>query len=249
MTAIRIGTAGWAIPAAAADAFAPVGTHLERYADRFAAVEINSSFHRPHRHATYARWAASTPAGFAFAVKLPKSVSHVHRLIGADALLDAFADQVSGLGTRLKVVLVQLPPSLAFESEVAAAFLEGLRRRLGDPVDIACEPRHASWFAADADACLADRRVARVAADPVLAPGGEHPGGWRGLRYHRLHGSPRVYYSAYDALQLAALARAVTGPPANGTRWCIFDNTAAGAATGDALRLQSLLARGDPSRG
>ena len=57
----RIGTAGWSIPRQHAAAFPAGGSHLERYAQRFNAVEINSSFYRPHRRATYERWAASVP--------------------------------------------------------------------------------------------------------------------------------------------------------------------------------------------
>jgi uncharacterized protein YecE (DUF72 family) len=62
---VRIGTAGWSIPKRHADVFPAAGSHLERYAARLAAVEINSSFYRPHRPATYARWAAAVPDGFA----------------------------------------------------------------------------------------------------------------------------------------------------------------------------------------
>ena len=61
MTTVRIGTAGWAIPGVHREAFPPDGTQLVRYAARLSAAEINSSFHRHHSIATYARWAASVP--------------------------------------------------------------------------------------------------------------------------------------------------------------------------------------------
>ncbi|HWP34406.1 MAG TPA: DUF72 domain-containing protein, partial [Thermodesulfobacteriota bacterium] len=63
MGAVLVGCAGWAIPRAAAGAFPGPGSHLERYARVLPAVEINSSFYRSHRPRTYARWAASVPAG------------------------------------------------------------------------------------------------------------------------------------------------------------------------------------------
>ena len=103
-----------------------------------------------------------------------------------------------------------------------------------------CEPRHRSWFTPEVDAWLAERRIARAAADPVPAPHASEPGGWRGLTYIRLHGSPRMYYSAYEAPFITALARrleAVRGPV-----WCVFDNTAEGAALGDALATMEELA-------
>ena len=200
------------------------------------AVEINSSFHRPHRRLTYERWAASTPEHFRFSVKIPKEISHVRKLVDADELLVSFVEQIEGLADRLSVLLLQLPPSLAFARGVASSFFGTLRHRIGPDISIACEPRHATWFTRDAEACLIEHRVARVAADPVLAAGGERPGGWTGLRYHRLHGSPRVYYSPYGRDRLEGLAEAARREDeAAVPSWWIFDNTAAGAATNDAL--------------
>ncbi|MFP5285145.1 MAG: DUF72 domain-containing protein, partial [Thermoanaerobaculia bacterium] len=69
-----IGCAGWSLPRSERDHFPGTGSLLERYASRFPAVEINSSFHRPHRTSTYARWSASVPAGFRFSVKVPKTI-------------------------------------------------------------------------------------------------------------------------------------------------------------------------------
>ena len=156
--------------------------------------------------------------------------------------MHAFADQIGALGNKLAVVLVQLPPLLAFDADVAAQFFAQASKRLGPGVNIAAEPRHASWFVPEADACLSDHRVARVAADPARAPGNERPGGWQGLHYRRLHGSPRIYYSAYEDQALAALGKAIAADRAAGTAsWCIFDNTAAGAALKDACKLKSML--------
>ena len=210
------------------------------------AAEINSSFHRPHRRTTYERWAASVPADFCFSVKLPKTISHDARLVEADGLLDAFVGEVAGLGEKLAVVLLQLPPSFAFDEKVATRFLAGLRFKMADTVAIACEPRHGSWFSLAADECLIEHRVARVVADPLLVPGGEQPGGWSKLRYHRLHGAPRVYYSSYATADLETLAMMLEEERRQGTsRWCIFDNTASGAAAADALALQAMLEAAD----
>ncbi len=136
------------------------GTH-----SAFPAVEINSSFYRPHRVTTYAKWAAAVPDGFRFAVKVPRSVTHERRLIGADEPLARFLGEVAGLGTRLGPLLLQLPPSLAFDSPSAASFLTEFRRRF--PGDIVCEPRHATWFTQDVDRLLVGLAIARVAADPA----------------------------------------------------------------------------------
>jgi len=204
-------------------------------------AEINSSFHRPHRASTWARWAAETPPGFRFAAKLPKTITHQLRLADADAPLGTFLAEAGGLGEKLAVLLVQLPPSLAFAAAVAAPFFAGLAART--EASVVCEPRHPSWFEAEADALLASLRVARVAADPARVPAAAEPGGWRGLAYHRLHGSPRMYYSSYPPESIHALATRLREDAAGGREaWCIFDNTASGAATANALELVTALA-------
>jgi uncharacterized protein YecE (DUF72 family) len=223
---IHVGTAGWAIRREHAPLFPGEGSHLERYAARLNAVEINSSFYRPHRAATYARWAASVPEDFRFAVKLPRAVTHERRLVDTDALLDAFLAQAGALGEKLGPLLVQLPPSLAFEARSAHAFLKALRARFDGLV--ACEPRHASWFEPRAEALLAAFRVARVAADPAIGPFA--PAG--AFEYWRLHGSPKIYCSDYDDAFLKRLAERL-----GGEAWCIFDKTALGHAVENALTL------------
>jgi uncharacterized protein YecE (DUF72 family) len=234
---LRIGCAGWTIPKEHGAWFPPAGSRLERYAHRFAAVEINSSFHRPHRRATYERWAAVVPADFAFAVKAPKEITHARHLTGAEEALDAFLSQVGGLGEKLGPLLFQLPPRLAFEPERARSFFASLRARFDGGV--VCEPRHASWFTTPAADLLAAFRVARAAADPAITEAAAVPGGWLGLAYFRLHGSPRMYYSAYEPDQLDRFARQlVQAAQDRRTVWCILDNTAAGEATANALALQ-----------
>jgi uncharacterized protein YecE (DUF72 family) len=231
-----IGTAGWSVPAQYAGGFPDGGSHLERYARRLDAVEINSSFYRPHQRKTYERWAASVPAHFRFAVKLPRTITHERKLVNCGGLLDRFVAETGGLGGKLGVVLVQLPPSLSFDAGNAGRFFADLRQRID--ADIACEPRHASWFSEAADALLIKHKVARVAADPARVPGAETPGGWDGLVYYRWHGSPRIYYSDYDAAALAALRDQLDATRDRGIpAWCIFDNTATSAALGNALAL------------
>ncbi|RYX90738.1 MAG: DUF72 domain-containing protein [Comamonadaceae bacterium] len=237
---LRVGCAGWNLPRQDWPEFPPEGSHLERYAARLNAAEINSSFYRPHQPATYARWAESVGEDFRFSVKLPKTVTHEHRLVETQALMETFLSQVTALGPRLGCLLVQLPPSLAFEAKVVSAFFHELRRSYTGAV--ALEVRHASWFNAGVDDLLSQFQVARVLADPVLHDGGRWPGGWPGLVYCRLHGSPRMYYSAYSDEVLGALARRMQLAQKEGAQvWCIFDNTASGAAVPDALRLMRQL--------
>jgi uncharacterized protein YecE (DUF72 family) len=233
---IYVGTAGWSIPRAEQSRFPPGESHLARYANVFPAVEINSTFYRAHRATTFARWAASVPRAFRFSVKIPRTITHDQRLANSAPLLETFLEEISPLGTRLGCLLVQLPPSLAFDARIARTFFKILRRRFDR--GIALEPRHASWFESRADRLLIEYEVARVAADPPRVGGGSEPGGWRGLAYCRLHGSPRIYYSTYQPDYLDALAARLRDMrrrriPA----WCVFDNTALGAATHNGLSL------------
>lgn len=239
---IFIGCAGWALPKEHAGKFPAEGSHLVRYAGRLPAVEINSSFYRPHKPATYAKWAASVPQDFQFAVKVPKVATHNRRLVDADDVLDQFLGEATQLGEKLGPLLVQLPPSLSFKADVAEKFFASLRDRFDGYV--ALEPRHRSWFEAEPEKLVTKFRVARVAADPALIAAAALPGCWDGLVYYRLHGSPRMYYSAYSAAYLEALAKTLLEAARSASVWCIFDNTAEGAATADALAVLARLNAG-----
>jgi len=233
----RIGTAGWSVASSAKEAFDEAGSQLERYSSRFSCVEVNSSFYRPHRVQTYARWANSVPTSFRFAVKMPRAITHEARLRDPRSPLETFFAQVGGLGRSLGPLLVQLPPSLVFAPAVVGAFLSEFRRQFeGDAV---LEPRHMSWFAPDADQLLRAHRIGRVAADPACCAAASTPGGWAGLRYWRLHGSPRMYHTRYGEERLRSM---MSGMPPDD--WWIFDNTASGAAIHDALLLQEMARAG-----
>lgn len=241
------GTAGWSIPKQQAALFSSSAqdrklSHLERYANRLQCVEVNSSFYRPHRYSTWERWAASVPDDFRFAVKVPKSITHIGKLLKSGTALQEFLQSAAGLGKKLGPLLIQLPPKLAFEEGLAHEFFTTLRElHIGDVV---LEPRHASWFAATAEELLRSFAIARVAADPPKGSlAAARPGGWSGLHYWRLHGSPHTYYSDYDEAVLLGIANTLTsGKRAAQNTWIIFDNTALGHAYANAIRLRELLA-------
>jgi uncharacterized protein YecE (DUF72 family) len=172
-------------------------------------------------------------------VKLPKEITHKRKLTDCDDLLDAFIAETSELGQKLGTYVVQLAPSHAFDPNIASAFLKLLRARYKG--GLACEARHASWFTAEASEILEEYSTTRVGADPPLFAGGEISEPYGGFFYYRWHGAPRTYYSAYDAARLKEFAAIVRDTSA-GEAWCIFDNTASGAALPNALDLFELLA-------
>ena len=223
----------------AASRFDSAGTHLERYARRFNCAEINSSFHRPHASTTYAKWSQCTPAGFRFSVKMPRAISHELKLQNAREPFVAFLAQTEGLAHKRGPLLLQLPPSLSYDDSVATAFLEMVRGIYDGPM--VCEPRHAAWFSPLATSLLERYRISRVAADPPPDPEATTPAGWKGLTYFRLHGSPRMYWSRYDGNAIASLAAIIGGISTAEQVWCVFDNTAGGAAIENAWELRDRL--------
>jgi len=234
-----VATAGWSIPRACAQRFGAAGTHLQRYSRVFRGVEIDTSFYKDHCAATYAHWARQTPRNFRFAVKLPRLITHDERLRAARRPLEQFLAEVAGLGRRLGPLVAQLPPSLAFEAAVARRFFALVRERYAG--NVVCEPRHASWFEAPAQRLLERYRIARVAADPAIVPAAAQPGGWTGTVYYRLQGTPRKYWSIYTPDRVAEWARALHPLPRRTILWCVFDNTAGGGATGNALQMLEIL--------
>ena len=187
----------------------------------------------------YAKWAASTPPEFRFAVKVPRLITHEHKLRHPRSPFERFLAETNGLGYHRGPLLLQLPPSFAFEGPAAARFFEMVRARYEGP--IVCEPRHPTWFAARAHALMNRYAVARAAADPAITDGSSAPGGWSGIAYFRLHGSPQMYRSRYEASYLSPLAALLRKISESVEVWCVFDNTATGAAIENAWELQQLL--------
>jgi uncharacterized protein YecE (DUF72 family) len=236
-----IGCVGWSLPGAVQENFPPGASHLERYAALLPAVEINSSFYRSHRPATYARWRDSVPDAFRYSVKIPKTITHELRLQKVDEPLAQFVDEVSALQEKLGCLLVQLPPSLDYNVSVAERFFDKLRTLIDVPV--VCEARHMTWFEEGAARVLEGLDIGYVIADPpaVSLP---VPATNSETVYIRLHGSPVIYRSAYSEEYLQGVHTYMKQCMQAGRRvWCIFDNTASGAAAPNALALMHLMQR------
>jgi len=234
----RIGTAGWSVPAGKREQ----ETHLQRYSRTFLCAEINSSFYRPHRATTWARWSQETPPFFRFSIKAPRTITHEAKLADTAHLLEAFFEQIKPMGEKTGPILFQLPPSLLFDLPIATNFFGSLRRLYRG--EVALEPRHTTWFTPSVDMLLKEMRIARVAADPPKGnPVAAEPGGNLELAYYRLHGAPRTYYSNYEEDFLIALASKIRG---RHNVWVIFDNTTFSYAYPNALRLQTLTSSSAP---
>jgi len=224
---------GWSVPTGKREK----ETHLQCYARALFGVEINSSFYRPHRASTWAKWSQETPPQFRFSIKAPKTITHEAKLADTPHLLESFLEQIKPLEEKIGPILFQLPPSLSFDLPVAEDFFSTLRKLYQG--EVVLEPRHTTWFTPSVDMLLIEKRITRVAADPPKGnPAAAEPGGDTGLHYYRLHGAPRTYYSNYNEDFLATLVSRIK---AQDNVWVIFDNTALAYAYPNALRLQTLI--------
>lgn len=224
-----IATAAWSIPKTVANRFPETGSGLERYAAVFNGVEINSTFYRHHQKKTFERWANAVPAHFRFAVKISREITHDARLRNIGPLFDVFVDEVSMLEDKLGPLLCQLPPSLRFDADEVEKAFSTMRRIFSGALVI--EPRHKSWASPAAHALLQEYAIDRVLADPApvwpLSDFREPP------RYVRLHGTPKIYYSSYSDAEIGTFAKHL-----GAESWCVFDNTASGAAIENALAMR-----------
>jgi uncharacterized protein YecE (DUF72 family) len=134
---------------------------LAFYAERFNTVEVNYTFYRMPTPALLAGWAAGTPDGFVFTLKAPRRITHDAKLQRCEDLLQAFCTTAGKLGSKLGVLLFQLPPTMKRTDDVLAAFL-GL---LPDGTRAAFEFRHESWHDPAVFEALARRNVALCVAD------------------------------------------------------------------------------------
>lgn len=236
-----IGTSGWSYPAWRGRFYPkglPAGRWLEHYATRFDAVELNASFYRLPKREQVARWAAVTPAGFRFAVKAWRALTHLHRLEPRPDLLAAFLARIEPLGAKLGPVLFQCPPRFPADPPRLEAFLAVLPRHLR----AAFEFRDPSWHG-DEIAELLDRRGAAFVTFELA--GSRSPRRVTGgLLYLRLHGHRHRYAGRYGPELLAAWAAWIAAERAKGHEaWIFFDNTdLEAAAVEDASTLRRLLA-------
>ncbi|MDV3206975.1 DUF72 domain-containing protein [Rhodococcus ruber] len=267
MARVRIGISGWRYAEWRGD-FYPAGLvqrrELEYAAERFGSIEINGTFYALQRPSSFLRWRDETPDGFVFAVKGGRYVTHMKRLVDVDdALANFFASGVLALGPKLGPVLWQLPPSLAFEPELIAGFVERLPASTTEaaalaarhtekvpgerawteteadrPLRYALEVRHPSFTDPAAAALLARLGVALVVADTA----GRFPfltEATADFVYVRLHGDTELYASGYAPETLDEWAARIRGWRSEGRDvYVYFDNDIKGYAPWDALELQ-----------
>lgn len=242
--AFRVGTSGWQYRDWKGDFYpgdVPQRRFLEHYATRFAATEVNVSFHRLPSESMIRGWLERTPKHFRFCLKLSRLITHNKRLRRCADVLGNFLERVAPLSPRMGPVLAQLPPSLEFDFDAVDDFI-GLWAASAR-IPLAIEPRHESWMRPEVGDWLAERAVIPVVADS----GGRWPMARvaeTGPVYLRYHGPEALYASGYSPQKMGHEARRIREWLSSGRSvWAFFNNTDVGDAWRDAERLARLVSR------
>jgi uncharacterized protein YecE (DUF72 family) len=197
-----IGCSGWSYDDWKGNFYPPsVRSMLQAYAKVFSTAEVNSSFYHVPDEGTARGWARYTPDGFALAAKVPQTVTHARKLVGAERELAAFLkvmEPVKEAG-KLGPLLLQLPPSLSFHRDEVKDFLSRLPRGYR----FALEPREETWLEPPAVKLLRDANVCLVAVDePLLPPEVHLTADFLYVRWHG-HGKRPWYNYEYSKEELA----------------------------------------------
>lgn len=233
---LRIGTAGWSIPKEFRKYFPDEESQLASYSQIFNCVEINSTFSKIHKGTTFEKWALITPDHFEFSLKLHRSFTHESDLKPKLTELKNNLLLMGELGTKWKVLLLQFPGKQDFNEKKMGRFYENIRKYFDG--SIVLEPRNLSWLSQESKALMKEYKISKVVADPERCPhDSKNILSTGGITYVRLHGNPVIYKSSYNKNFIRNLHQELSTYKKT---WCIFDNTALGKATGNALALRSM---------
>lgn len=237
---IAIGTSGWVYnhwrgvfypEALDSDAWLPY------YAERFATVEINNTFYGMPEPASVAAWRDRVPAGFVFAVKMHRYVTHMKNLLDPQEPVARFMDRVTSLGDKLGPVLIQLPPRW----HVNVARLEQFIPALPAGHRYAFEFRDASWYTEEVAAVLRRADCAFCIHDHASAPAPDRV--TADFVYLRFHGPSGRYTDAYGEEALRRWAERIRAWTARDLDvYAYFNNDHQGYAVNNAQTLKALLA-------
>jgi uncharacterized protein YecE (DUF72 family) len=242
---VHVGTSGWSYahwdgvlyPPAT-----PARDRLDHYVRRFHTVELNASFYRWPRTATFTGWRRRLPGGFRLSVKAPRVLTHAKKLAEPQEWLKRIAADWHELGDKRAVLLVQLAPSQQRDDARLAQFLD----RVPDSIRTAVEFRHPSWH----DDTVFEILERHGAAYCVMS-GARLPRVLRATApfvYLRLHGPDpdHLYAGSYARDSLAWWADRIREWTGQGREvYAYFNNDGAGNAVRDAETLRSLLGCAD----
>jgi uncharacterized protein YecE (DUF72 family) len=217
----------------------PKAKWLEFYSRHFSTVELNNSFYRLPSEEAFANWRDSSPANFAFAVKVSRFITHIKRLKSVEEPVNTFLERAKILEQKLGPLLYQLPPSMHRDDERLESFLSILPHGLKHTLEF----RHQSWLDEEVFEILRRHNVGLCVFDmpdltcPLVATAD--------FAYIRFHGSTGLYSSCYSDEELANWAGRLSGLlPEVEEVYIYFNNDAEAFAVRNAMTLGDYLERG-----
>jgi uncharacterized protein YecE (DUF72 family) len=211
------------------------------YAERFATVELNTTFYRLPSTIAVERWAAQAPAGFVYALKLGAFGSHRMKLRDAASWLPNHLDRARRLGPSLGPTLVQLPPAWRCDVARLDDFLTAARE-LAPDLRWAVELREPSWLCDDVFATLARHGAALCIHDLLADHPWERTAPWTYLRFHGPDARVAPYHGRYTGRRLRPVAERLAAWLDEGVDvHAYFNNDVGGAAVRDAAWLRDAL--------
>jgi len=232
----RVGCSGWQYRHWRGEFYPaklPQAQWFEHYARTFDTVEINNSFYRLPERATFASWARRAPAGFEFAVKASRFLTHMKKLKDPEEPIARLFSRMRGLGRRLGPVLYQLPPGWKVDLDRFTHFVRALPAGVRHVVEF----REPTWYAADVRAVMEQYRISLCLHDmPGSATGRDVVGP---IAYVRFHGATSKYAGGYSAARLAGWAEWLNAQRDAGRDvYAYFNNDVGGHAPRDAVTLR-----------
>lgn len=240
---IHIGTSGWSYKHWR-ELFYPrglaAGKWLPYYANYFSTTEINGSFYRLPSEETVLKWKQQVPPDFIFCPKMSRYLTHMKKLNDPEEPLERFFSVFEAMEKNMGPVLLQLPPMLRFNYDVAEHLYRLLKIRYGT-YQFVVEVRHDTWLQEKSLTLMTAYDIGFVIS---------HSAGFFPYAetitaqniYLRFHGPAALYNSSYPDELLKSYAIKISGWENEGhTVWAYFNNDINGYATGDAGRLRQLL--------
>jgi uncharacterized protein YecE (DUF72 family) len=239
---LHIGTSGWSYGDWVGIIY-PEKTkstdYLKHYSQHFPCTEINNSFYNVPQRRYVEKWMGETPEDFLFCPKIYRGVTHFRKLKPGEDLMQGYWSRWEGFEHRLGPFLIQLPPSLAFDTETVEAFYQLLQS--GPKMKYAVEARHTTWFSEESLYLMNQYDISFAIGDS----------GKRFPYYEtvtndtvfiRFHGREVLYATLYKEEEMRYFAEKIHMWLKEGLEvWVFFNNTMYGFALENARQLKGMV--------
>lgn len=210
---------------------------FDYYSRHFNTYEFNGTFYRFPTVQNLLSWSGKVSDDFRFSVKVPKIITHVKGLKGCEQEIEEFYSiSKDGFKNKLACILWQLPPSFSFNDDRLKSVLQVMNANFKNVVEF----RHESWWR--------DEVIKKLTENDITFCNVNYPGlptviqQTTSIGYIRMHGNPRLFYSAYTTEEIETLYDQINQIGFKEV-FVYFNNTASTAAIRNALQLKAITGR------